>query len=69
MKLFLIENFFSTQGVKLLSQVDTLYMGLIEWGSFEDYIKIKVDGDKPSNFLIPIRSNEHVRIENCLFYF
>ena len=34
-------------------------MAIIEWGSFDDYIKIKLDNDKPSTNLLPVRSNEH----------
>ena len=35
-------------------------MAVVEWGSYDDYIKVKVDVDKPSVNLLPIRSNEHV---------
>ncbi len=34
-------------------------MALIEWGFYDDCIKTKIDSDKPSINLIPIRSNEH----------
>lgn len=47
-------------GFKLLSNADTLHMAVVEWGSYDDYIKVKVDVDKPSVNLLPIRSNEHV---------
>ena len=34
-------------------------MALIEWGFYDDCIKTKTDGDKPSVNLISVRSNEH----------
>ena len=45
--------------MKTLSNAETLHMAIIEWGSFDDYIKIKVDNEKSSTNLLPIRSNEH----------
>ena len=40
--------------------MENLPAAVIEWNSFDDFIKIKLDIDKPTNNLIPIRSNEQV---------
>lgn len=45
------------KSVSLATEVS--YMALIEWGFYDDCIKTKTDGDKPSVSLIAIRSNEH----------
>lgn len=41
--------------------MENLPASVIEWNSFDDFIKIKLNIDKSANNLIPIRSNEQVK--------
>ena len=42
-------------------------VALIEWGSYDDFVKIKVEMDKPAVNLVGLRSNEHTIVcVNCI---
>ncbi len=45
----------------MFNNSEPINMALIEWGSYDDYVKIKIpDNDKPVTNLVAIRSNQHV---------
>ncbi len=59
-----ISHFNLNLGLKPLSNAEPVFKCALEWCFYEDFIKYRTDSDKPSNNLLPIRTNEQVNFEN-----